>query len=94
MLPTEKFYAACEIYSHPEVKACPARLADPDKGIKYRPARRAHPPRRGLLPIHRTQFERLRKAGKFPAPDAALGDRPMWTGKVLNDFLMKREASK
>lgn len=91
MLPEDKFYPACEIYSHPEVKARPARPEDEDKGITYRPARRAQEPRRGILPIGKTQFERLRNAGTFPEPDAALGNRPMWTGKLLNEFLLTRD---
>ena len=84
MLPEDRVYAAGEIYSHPEIKA---RAADPDKG---QPARRPRPPRRGILPIGKTQFNRLRNAGKFPEPDAELSGRRLWSGKLLNEFLMTR----
>lgn len=93
MLPDEKYYAACEIYSHPTVNARPARPEDKTKGVKYRPARRAHPARRGILPIGRTQFERLRAAGKFPAANAGLNGRPLWTGKLLNSVLQTQAES-
>lgn len=94
MLPDENKYAGCEIYSQPKVIARPARDEDPVKGIKYRPARRAHEPRRGILPIGRTQFERLRNAaGKFPEPDAQLNGRPMWSGKLLNEFLAVKQGA-
>ena len=87
MLPDEIKYPGCEIYSHPPVKSRERVEADPDTGIKAKPGRRAHPARRGILPIGRTQFERLRAADKFPEPDAQLNGRPMWTGKLLNEFL-------
>lgn len=94
MLPDEKMYAACEIYSHPPVTARPALPEDPETGKQYQPARRARPARRGILPIGRTQFERLRASGKFPEPDAELNGRTYWTGRLLNFVLLKRGADK
>ena len=90
MLPIEKAYAGSEMYSHPAVEARPERLEDEASGVTYRPARRARPPRRGILPIGKTQFERLRSSGKFPEPDVVLNGRPLWSGRVLNEFLLKR----
>ena len=91
---TERYYRASELYSHPEIKARPARAEDSAKGIKARLARRAHPPRRGILPIGKTQFERLRASGEFPTPDAKMNGRPLWTGKLLNSVLMNSESDK
>ena len=92
MLPDDKLYPACEIYSQPPVKERERIEADPDKGFKAKHGRRAHPTRRGILPIGRTQFERLRIAkGKFPKPDAQLNGRPLWSGKLLNEFLAAKQ---
>ena len=91
MLPDEKYFPACEIYSSPPVEARPA-VPPKNPDDKGRPARRAHPSRRGILPIGKTQFERLRKAeDKFPEPDAQLNGRPMWTGKLLNEFMAAKQ---
>lgn len=94
LFPDTRLYAACEIYSHPPVTARPARPEDPETGKQYQPARRARPARRGILPIGRTQFERLRASGKFPKPDAELNGRTYWTGNLLNSVLLKRGADK
>ena len=90
MLPDENLYNACEIHSHPEVIVHHAREADPDKGTKYQPARRARPARRGILRIGKTQFYRQIEAKRFPLPDAEQNGRPCWTGKLLNSVLYKQ----
>ena len=74
-----KFYRASEIYSVPEVK--PRRAKD------GKPARKARACRRGLIPIGRTWFFHLRKTGKWPQPDAKIGDTELWAGSTIQKAL-------
>ena len=83
MLNAEKFYRASDLITYPEVEA---RDADPISGT---PKRSYRPERRGVLPYSETHFYRLVKAGKIPPPDAEVNGTRMWSGKLLNSFLLK-----